>query len=66
MKVLITGASSGIGKDMANYAIKKLEKGKFYIIPGLGVKLAKLGGKVIPTSIISKITYKIQHRKLER
>ena len=53
-------------KDVAKYAIKKLEKGKFYIIPGIDVKLAKLGAKLVPVSFVSKITYKIQKRKLER
>lgn len=53
-------------QDVAKYAIKKLEKGKFYIIPGIDVKLAKLGAKLVPASFVSKITYKIQKRKLER
>lgn len=53
-------------QDVAKYAIKKLEKGKFYIIPGIDVKLAKLGAKLLPASFVSKITYKIQKRKLER
>ena len=52
--------------DVAKYAIKKLQQGKFYIVPGIDVKIAKIGAKIIPTPIISKITYKIQKRKLER
>lgn len=51
---------------VAKYAIKKLEKGKFYIVPGIDVKLAKLGAKLVPSSWISKITYLVQKRKLER
>lgn len=50
--------------EVAKYAIKKLEKGKFYIIPGLDVKLAKIGAKLAPTNLVSKITYLIQKRKL--
>lgn len=50
--------------DVAKYAIEKLEKGKFYIVPGLDVKLAKIGAKMAPTSLISKITYRIQKRKI--
>ena len=50
--------------SVAKYAIKKLEQGKFYIIPGMDVKLAKVRAKFIPTNIMSKITYKIQKRKL--
>lgn len=53
-------------QDVAKYAIKKLEKGKFYIVPGIDVKLAKIGAKLAPAPFISKITYKIQKRKLER
>ena len=53
-------------QDVANYAIKKLEQGKFYIIPGFGVKLAKFGVRLLPTTLISKMTYKVQQRKLER
>ncbi len=52
--------------SVAKYAIKKLEKGKFYIVPGIDVKLARLGAKLVPTSLISKITYRVQKRKLER
>lgn len=50
---------------VADYAIKKLEQGKFYIIPGLDVKLAKIGAKFAPTSLTSKITYMVQKRKLK-
>lgn len=53
-------------QDVAKYAIKKLEKGKFYIVPGIDVKLAKLGAKLAPAPFVSKITYKLQKRKLER
>ena len=53
-------------QDIANYAIKKFEKGKFYIVPGLGVKFAKFGAKILPTRTMSKMAYKMQKRKLER
>lgn len=53
-------------KSVANYAIKKLLKGKFYIIPGLDVKLGIFFSHFIPSSIISKITYKVQKRKIEK
>ena len=53
-------------QDIANYAIKKLEKGKFYIVPGIGVKLAKFGAKILPTSLMSKMAYNVQKRKLNR
>ena len=52
------------GMKVAKYAIKKLEKGKFYIVPGLDVKIAKIGAKIIPTNIIAKFAYMAQKRKL--
>lgn len=52
--------------EIAQYAIKKLEKGKFYIIPGIDVKLAKIGAKLLPASFVSKITYVIQKRKIDQ
>ena len=51
---------------VAQYAINKLEQGKFYIVPGIDVKIAKIGAKLTPTSFISKVTYMVQKRKLER
>ena len=53
-------------QKVADYAIKQVQKGKFYIIPGIDVKFAKLGAKIAPASRVSKITYKIQKRKLQR
>jgi len=50
---------------IADYAIKKMEKGKFYIVPGIDVKLARIGAKFAPVTLISKITYMIQKRKLK-
>ena len=51
-------------QKVADYAIKNMEKGKFYIVPGLDVKLAKIGAKLAPSPLISKITYMIQKRKI--
>ena len=50
--------------DVAKYAIEKMEKGKFYIIPGLDVKLAKIGAKMFPTKLVAKVTYMVQKRKI--
>lgn len=52
--------------SVAKYAIRKTEQGKFYIVPGIDVKLAKIGAKLTPAPLISKITYMIQKKKLER
>ena len=50
--------------DVTKYAIRKLEKGKFYIVPGIDVKIAKFGAKILPANIISKFAYMAQKRKL--
>jgi len=46
---------------VAKYAINHLNK--FYIVPGIDIKLAKLGAKLCPSNIIAKITYMIQKKK---
>ena len=51
--------------QVAKYAIKKLEKGKFYIVPGIDVKLARFGAKIVPSNFVAKITYKVQKRKIQ-
>ena len=56
----LKGLSSGY---VAKYAIEKFLKGKFYIIPGWKIKLAKIGCKIAPTSLVSKISYNMQKRK---
>ena len=50
--------------DVAKYAIRKLEKGKFYIVPGIDIKISRIGAKILPTNIISKFAYMAQKRKL--
>lgn len=50
--------------DVAKYTIKKMEKGKFYIVPGLDVKIAKVGAKIFPANLVSKVTYRVQKKKL--
>lgn len=47
---------------VASYAIKHLNR--FYICPGLGVKLTKILSKITPTSLISKFIYKAQKRRI--
>ncbi len=51
--------------DVAKYAIRKVEAGKFYIIPGLDVKIAKYFGHVVPDTVLAKICFKMQQRKLK-
>ena len=51
--------------QIAKYAIKQLEKNKFYIIPGIDIKLVKFFSKFVPNNILAKVAYKIQKRKLQ-
>ena len=53
-------------EGVAKYAIDKLLKGKFYIIPGEDIKLAIFFSHFVPSSFISKITYRVQKRKIEK
>ena len=52
--------------QVAKYAVKKLEAGKFYIVPGIDIKLARFAAKIIPSNIVAKVTYKVQKRKLSK
>ena len=47
---------------VAKYAIKHLNR--FYITPGISVKLTRLLSKIIPSSLIAKFIYKIQKRRI--
>lgn len=51
--------------QIAKYAIKKFEQGKFYIIPRVEIKITKIAAKLLPTSIMSKMAYGVQERKLK-
>ena len=59
-------AIKGLSSEyVAKYTVKKFLNGKFYIIPGVSIKLAKIGAKIEPSNLVSKITYKIQKRKIK-
>ncbi len=51
---------------VAAYAIKKMEKGKFYIVPRFSVKMMRLGAKLFPTGLVSKVAYRIQKQRTEK
>lgn len=51
---------------VARYAIKKLLKNKFYIIPGIDVKTGIFFSHFVPSSLIAKITYMVQKKKIEK
>ena len=58
-------ATKGLPSEyIAKYTIKKLLKGKFYIVPGLSIKLLKRFSKICPTNIMAKLCYKMQKRKI--
>lgn len=48
---------------VARYTVDKLLKNKFYIVPGITIKLAKFFSKMTPTSILAKCSYYMQRRK---
>ena len=57
--------SSLSSEYVARYTVKQLLKGKFYIVPGWKIKLAKIGCKIAPTSLVAKISYNMQKRKIK-
>ena len=58
-------ALKGLSSEyVAKYAINKFFKGKFYIVPGWKIKLARIGAKLAPASLVAKISYNMQKRKL--
>ena len=59
-------ALKGLSSEyVAKYAVQKFLKGKFYIVPGWKIKLAKLGCKIAPTNLVAKISYNMQKRKIQ-
>lgn len=50
--------------SVSRFAINKLLKGKFYIVPGIDVKLGIFFSHFVPSSLIAKITYMVQKRKI--
>lgn len=50
--------------DVAKYAINHLNK--FYIVPGIGVKFARVGVRFIPTNLAARFAYGAQKRKITK
>ncbi len=61
------GVKSPLGglssKKVADYAIKKMLKGKLHIIPGFTVKAGVFFQRFIPSKLLLKICYSTQNRK---
>ena len=49
--------------DVARYAIDKFSKGKFYIVPGIDIKILRFISGIVPNSLISKVVYYQQKKK---
>jgi len=48
---------------VAKFAIDKLLKHKFLIIPGFSIKMARFFSKITPDNILSKVCYHMQEKK---
>lgn len=58
-------ALKGLSSEyVAKYTTDKLFKGKFYIVSGWKIKLAKFGAKIAPNALVAKICYNMQKKKI--
>ncbi len=58
-------ALKGLSSEyVAKYTTDKLFKGKFYIVPGWKIRLARFGAKIAPNALVAKICYNMQKRKI--
>lgn len=55
--------SSLTSEYVAKYAVEKLLKNKFYIVPGFTIKCAKFFSKFMPTPWLAKCSYQMQRKK---
>lgn len=46
-------------KKVAEYAVRKMRKGKFVIVPGVLMKIVRVLVKITPNPIVSKFVYKV-------
>ena len=60
VKFVLNGLSS---EFVADYALKKMFKGKLLIIPGTLIKLGAFFQRLVPTKPLLKISYMLQSRK---
>lgn len=59
-------ALKGLSSEyVAKYAIEKMLKGKFYIVPGWKIKLAKFASKIFPSNIVAMVSYNMQRKKIQ-
>lgn len=55
--------SSLSSEKVAKYAIDKMLKGKFMIVPGIHIKILRVLSKITPNNITSRCVYFMQERK---
>ena len=59
-------ALKGLSSEyVAEYAVDKMLKGKFYIVPGWKIKLARFASKIAPSNIVARVSYNMQKRKIQ-
>lgn len=49
---------------VAAYTVRKMYRGAFYIVPGVGAKFGRFGAKLAPTTLTAKVSYRIQRKKV--
>ena len=50
--------------ELAKYTVKKMLKKRFYIVPGITIKTVSFFAKIIPDSIMAKMCYNNQTKKI--
>ena len=60
VKFKLPGLSS---EYVARYAIKKMIKGRFIVIPGILIKIVRILSEITPTVLLEEISYHMQTRK---
>ena len=51
-------------EEIAKYAVKKFEQGKFYIVPKVEVKIGRIAAKLAPSNLAAKVAYRMQRKKM--
>jgi len=57
------GLKSMSAEFVARYAVDRMLRGKFMIVPGAGIKAAKLFGKIFPDALTAKGAMLMQGKK---
>ena len=50
---------------VSKYAVEKMLKGKFYIVPGWKIRMAKFACKITPSNIVAMVSYHMQKKKIK-